>query len=163
MATPCFTFLKMHTDRNHTCWDKMFVVLSSCFPCTLWVRDFDLLSTSPPPLPELSFNHHYNYSDTITPSILILHFNRTSNRWLVYITVHTTCKMRLYNNRVGDGGQCKHSVDPGSARSGWRLAVDPHGDCALSGSDRLSVTFSMRSRHSALSIQSMASHWIPSL
>lgn len=27
----------------------------------------------------------------------------------------------------------------------------------------LSVTFSMRSRHSALSIQSMASHWMPSL
>lgn len=39
---------------------------------------------------------------------------------------------------------------------------------AVSGRSRrwlcsLGVTFSMRSRHSALSIQSMASHWIPSL
>lgn len=40
------------------------------------------------------------------------HPNRTSNRCLVDKTVHTTCKMRLYNNRVGNGGQCKHSVVP---------------------------------------------------
>lgn len=49
----------------------------------------------------------------------------------------------------------------GQPRSGWWLAVCPGDDFALSGSD--CVTFSMRSRHSALSIQSMASHWIPSL
>ncbi len=65
----------------------------------------------------------------------MLHFNHTSDRWLVYVTVHTTCKMRLHNDRVGDGGQCKHSVASGSARSGWRLAVVPGGDFALSGSD----------------------------
>lgn len=30
-----------------------------------------------------------------------------SNRWLVYITVHTTCRMRLYNNRLWEQGRCK--------------------------------------------------------
>lgn len=50
-----------------------------------------------------------------------------------------------------------------STRCGCQLVVAVGCYCALSGSDWLSVTFSMRSRHSALSIQSMASHWIPSL
>lgn len=67
----------------------------------------------------------------------MLLFNHTSNRWLVYITVHTTCEMRLYNDRVGDGGQRKPSAASRSARSGWRSVVDPGGDFALSRTDCL--------------------------
>ena len=37
----------------------------------------------------------------------MLRLTRMSNRWLVYITVHTTCRMRLYNNRLREQGQCK--------------------------------------------------------
>lgn len=67
----------------------------------------------------------------------MLLFHHTSNRWLVYITVHTTCEMRLSNDRVGDGGQRKPSVASRSARSGWRSVVDPGGDFALSRTDCL--------------------------
>lgn len=58
----------------------------------------------------------------------MLRFPHTSDHTLVYITVHTSCEMRLRNDRVGDGGQCKHNVASGSARSGWRSAVWPVGD-----------------------------------
>lgn len=88
--------------------------------------------------------------------------NHTSNRWLVYITVQTTCKMRLYNDRLRDGSQCKHSVASGSAPL-WLVVSGLSWWWLCSVRVWLSVTFSMRSRHSALSIQSMASHWIPSL
>lgn len=54
-------------------------------------------------------------------------------------------------------------VELQSTRCGYQLVVALSCYCALSGSNWLSVTFSMRSRHSALSIQSIASHWIPSL
>lgn len=73
--------------------------------------------------------------------------------------VHTMSKMRLWNKSVGDGGQCESGV----CSFGPHVVATSGCYSALPGSDRLPVTFSMRSRHSALSIQSMASHWIPSL
>lgn len=88
----------------------------------------NLSGTSLPPLQKLTFNHHYNCGDKITPTVWMRHLNRTSNRCLVDKTVHTVCEMRLYNNRVGNGGQCKHSVVPVTTH---RLAVRGCSWCGL--------------------------------